>query len=282
MTKPPKKPECFVVMPITTPESLRPRYRDDAEHFYPHVYDCLLAPAIEKAEFKPIPPKTSGAEVIHAEIIKKLETTDLVLCDMSTLNANVFFELGIRTAVNKPVCLIVDEATGKPPFDTSLITTLPYDHRLDQWRIDQQITKLADHIKASAATTDNSLWRYFGITTAPARLADNASVADKMEVLTSTVESLQAELRQRRPKLHRAKRITYRSSKIDRITDTLSGVGFSVENLVSYTDGRLRIQVVEPLNHELALAIQRLINAQYDVDLQISGPKQGDLADIPE
>lgn len=84
-------------MPITTPPELLAIYANDRDHF-PHVLKHLFAPAIEKAQYEVIPPAAKGSDLIHAEIIKHLETADLVLCDMSTLNPNVFFELGIRTA----------------------------------------------------------------------------------------------------------------------------------------------------------------------------------------
>ena len=57
-----------------------------------------------------MPPTASGSDLIHAKIIKNLETADLVLCDMSALNPNVFFEFGMRTALNKPA---LDDATTR-------------------------------------------------------------------------------------------------------------------------------------------------------------------------
>lgn len=40
-----------------------------------------------------------------------VEEADMVLCDMSRLNANVFFELGIRTALDRPAALVKDDQT---------------------------------------------------------------------------------------------------------------------------------------------------------------------------
>ena len=115
-----EKKTCFIIMPITTPKSLLTVYGDDANHFK-HVLECIFVPSIEEAGLKAIPPKAKGDDVIQGKIIKELETADLVLCDMSTLNANVFFELGIRTALNKPACMVKDELTNKVPFDTGIV-----------------------------------------------------------------------------------------------------------------------------------------------------------------
>ncbi|MCX5998275.1 MAG: hypothetical protein NTU41_01430, partial [Chloroflexi bacterium] len=91
--------DCFIIMPVSTPDSLVDKYSGDTDHFR-HVLGHLFVPAIKAADLTPILPIAQGSDVIHAEIIKSLETAEFVLCDMSSLNPNVFFELGMRTAVN--------------------------------------------------------------------------------------------------------------------------------------------------------------------------------------
>lgn len=86
---------CFVVMPVTTSSYYVEKF-DDPDPFN-HVSVHLFAPALKQVGFAVIPPSVRGAELIHAEIIKNLEQAELVLCDLSMLNPNVFFELGIRT-----------------------------------------------------------------------------------------------------------------------------------------------------------------------------------------
>ncbi len=159
-------PKCFIIMPITTPVSRLEEYGGDKDHFR-HVLDSLFVPAIEKVGHEAVLPMFGGADLIQAEIIKNLETADLVLCDMSILNANVFFELGIRTAVNKPVCLVRDTLTGRVPFDTSILVHHEYDPGLESWKIRAQIEALSEHLAQSAdrSNGENALWRHFGLTT---------------------------------------------------------------------------------------------------------------------
>jgi len=116
------KKHCFIIMPITTPDNMVDQYEHSGgkDHFK-HVLDCLFVPAVKEAGYEPIPPTTKGSDIIHAGIIQNLETADLVLCDMSSLNPNVFFEFGIRTSLNKPVCVVKDDLTKKVPFDTGII-----------------------------------------------------------------------------------------------------------------------------------------------------------------
>lgn len=98
--------KCFVIMPISTPKLLAETYKDP-DHFS-HVLKYLFTPALEMANYEVIPPAAAGADVIHASIIKNLEEADLVLCDISALNPNVFFELGVRTSLDRPVALVRD------------------------------------------------------------------------------------------------------------------------------------------------------------------------------
>ena len=121
------KKSCFIIMPISTPENLVETYKGDKDHFE-HVLDGLFVPAIKAAGLKPIPPKSKGSEIIQGDIIKKIQTADMLLCDMSALNANVFFELGIRTATNRPVALVKDTKTKNEnvPFDLGSVNHHTY------------------------------------------------------------------------------------------------------------------------------------------------------------
>ena len=135
-----------------------------------------------------------GDDVIQGKIIKELETADLVLCDMSTLNANVFFELGIRTSLNKPACMVKDELTDKVPFDTSIVNYHTYSGALRTWEQDQQVEKLVEHIKDTMPKGEavNSLWKYFGLSST-AIPAPTGGVEERLEMLTSQIEAMRNE-----------------------------------------------------------------------------------------
>jgi hypothetical protein len=181
---------CFVAMPITTPKPYADQL-DDTEHFL-HVLNSLFEPALVKAGYEAVPPISSGSELIHASIIKNLEECELVLCDISALNPNVFFELGIRTALNKPVVIVRDSLTRAIPFDTASINTHTYDVSLRAWLIESEVDKLATHITVTAAKSEgqNPLWRFFGIqqTAQPAQI-ENPTEA-KLDLLIAEISDL--------------------------------------------------------------------------------------------
>ncbi|MEE9553741.1 MAG: hypothetical protein V3W18_05535 [candidate division Zixibacteria bacterium] len=190
-----EKKKCFIIMPITTPEHFLDKYRDSPHHFS-HVLDYLFIPAIESSGYDPVPPKFKGSDVIQGEIIKNLEEADLVLCDMSCLNPNVFFEFGIRTALNHPVCITKDELIKKVPFDPSIQNYHEYKSTLESWELDDEIKKLTDHIKESATRSkgENSLWKYFGLSS-EARPHEGATGVDaKLDYLTLQFDSLRQQI----------------------------------------------------------------------------------------
>jgi hypothetical protein len=156
---------CFVVMPITTPKHLLPAYGNDPDHFQ-HVRDHLLGPALQSQGFLPMWPASQGSNLIHADVIEKLVQSDLVLCDMSGLNPNVFFEMGIRTALNKPLAFVVDDVSHESvPFDTGLVNHHVYVNALRPWTLPDEIERLSRHIETSWAGSprENPLWKHFGL-----------------------------------------------------------------------------------------------------------------------
>ena len=182
-------------MPISTPENWLTHYSNDKDHFE-HVLKHLLIPSLEKVDLEPISPITKGSELIHGEIIKNIEIADLVICDMSTLNPNVFFELGIRTALNKPVCLIKDDVTPKIPFDTSIINNHEYLSALNPWTLDEEINAIANHIEESLKRNEdtNSLWKYFSLSSTAHPVEPEKGIDGRIDFLTMQIEALRNQL----------------------------------------------------------------------------------------
>ena len=116
-----KKPTCFVIMPFSDPEG----YEDG--HFG-NVYKYTFKPAIEAAGYTPLRiDENTVSNLIHSKMMDELVNAPMVLCDLSTNNPNVLYELGIRHAFDKPVVL-VQEYNQKRIFDIGSITIVPY-HR---------------------------------------------------------------------------------------------------------------------------------------------------------
>jgi hypothetical protein len=219
-------------MPISTPEHLVKDYGGDAEHFK-HVLECLFIPAVEAADMMPIPPIAKGSEVIHASFIKHLQTADLVLMDMSTLNANAFFEWGIRTSLNKPVCVVRDTLTpaSKIPFDAAPINSEPYDWRLDAWIIKSEIPKLTTHLNETLrlAQGTNALWKHFGFQQTAELPGPPSNDAEKLDLIVNQMATLTHRLNE--ADLDRASRSSYIPQATPSIESAYAYIGENLTKL---------------------------------------------------
>lgn len=190
--------QCFVAMPISTPPASLAAYRNDNNHFA-HVLEHLFVPAIHRAGMTAVPPLSTGANLVHADIVDKIVKSDLVLCDMSGLNPNVFFEMGLRTALNQPLCFVVDDLTAPNiPFDAGIVNYHIYRSDLAPWTLEDEIATLGEHIRTSIAQSGegNALWRYFGLRAqfgAEGYKPSNGK-DDKLEYLTMEVEGMRRKL----------------------------------------------------------------------------------------
>ena len=214
------------------PDALYDSYRSDSEHFS-HAYEHLFTPALNAAGYDAVSPVTKGSEIIHSEIIKNLESSDLVLCDISILNPNVFFELGIRTALNKPVCLIKDDKTSNIPFDTHIINCYTYNSSMNLWEADEQIKNLSQHIN-STSTDTNALWKIFGFTDVGGmnELQDNNDQLKYKDLLIKNLEMKINSLENDKSKVVNPEKYTlHKCSKCGhgfQIADEYSNIGFSL------------------------------------------------------
>ena len=115
----PKKPTCFVIMPFSDPEG----YPDG--HFR-RVYEYTFKPAIEAAGYTALRiDDNSVSNLIHSKMMNELVNAPMVLCDLSTNNPNVLYELGIRHAFDKPVVLVQEMGQNRI-FDIAGITSVEY------------------------------------------------------------------------------------------------------------------------------------------------------------
>jgi hypothetical protein len=107
------------------------------------------------------------------------------LCDITSGNPNVFFELGVRTAVDKPVSIVKDTKTPGIPFDTAIINVHTYDPSLAPWSLSDDIDKLSGHLRSVIAKSEgrNALWRYFGLTTRAAFRPGESTIEEKIDLI---------------------------------------------------------------------------------------------------
>ena len=116
------EPLCFVVMPF----GVKPDGRGGSVDF-DAVYEDLLAPAIRAAELEPLrADQELVGGLIHKPMYERLILSDYAVADLTTANANVFYELGVRHAVRPFSTVLVSAEVKRVPFDLAPDRVLPY------------------------------------------------------------------------------------------------------------------------------------------------------------
>lgn len=118
------KPLCFVLMPFGRKPAGDGRVVD-----FDAVYTALIKPAIEAAGLEPLradQEMTGG--LIHKAMFERLILCDYAVADLTTANANVFYELGVRHSTRSFTTVPVFAAGwGQLPFDVHGLRAVPYE-----------------------------------------------------------------------------------------------------------------------------------------------------------
>ncbi|MCX7176356.1 MAG: TRAFs-binding domain-containing protein [Proteobacteria bacterium] len=92
------------------------------------IYEHVIKPAVVAAGLEPLrADEEIAGGVIHKAMFERLILCEYAIADLTTANANVFYELGLRHAVRSSATqLIFAEGWGQLPFDVTLLRALPY------------------------------------------------------------------------------------------------------------------------------------------------------------
>lgn len=134
--------ECFVIMPISD----QPGY--DASHFT-KVYEDIFKPACEAAGYKANrADDVKESNLIHLDILKRVVHSPMAICDLSSRNPNVLFELGLRQAFDRPTILVKDKETPEI-FDIAPIRYTTYRQALRYREVIEDQHAIANALRAT-------------------------------------------------------------------------------------------------------------------------------------
>ena len=180
--------KCFVIMPISDMDGYASRH-------FGRVYEHIIKPACEIAGFKPIrADDIMSTNYIALDIIKNIIECDMAVCDLSSRNPNVLYELGIRQAFNLPVTLLKDVKT-KRVFDIQGFRDIEYDESL---RIDtvetttQDLSEVIKNTYESKQSEINSLVSLLGIE--PAKLTEKKKISADTEIILNSLSIIDKRL----------------------------------------------------------------------------------------
>ena len=169
-------PHVFVVMPFgvkeaqaAVPAAEGTQAKPAINISFDEVYELLIAPALTKASCMPFrADQEQGAGDIRTDMYFELVTADVILADISILNPNVFYELGVRHGVAPSGVLMIHGGWAKRPFDVAPDRTFDYDGKLfltetekrdDAWqqRLAAETTRLGAMLRAAIDVDEQTI-----------------------------------------------------------------------------------------------------------------------------
>lgn len=121
--------QCFVISPIGQKHSKVWKHAE-------LVLNYIIRPALEDGNAFVVrrADDNSHAGMITVQVVNCILEADLVVADLSFLNPNVFYELGLRHSTKKPTIHLASNDTVLP-FDNADHRTIFYD--IDDWQSHQ-------------------------------------------------------------------------------------------------------------------------------------------------
>ena len=115
--------KCFVIMPFGQKEDLNGKLIDFDKIYLDFIKDVVADLGMECVRCDEI----AEAGSIHSKMFEHIYEADVAVVDTTALNANVFYELGIRHALNKHVTILMRQPGTKTPFNIQGYQMLDYD-----------------------------------------------------------------------------------------------------------------------------------------------------------
>jgi len=224
---------CFVLMPFGLKKD--PRGGPDID--FDRVYEEGIRPGIEAAGMEPIrADEERVGGIIHKPMFERLLLCDYAVADLTTANANVFYELGIRHAARPATTLAIFAESQALPFDVSFVRALPYflgdDNRFAsreaaalRTALTRRLTELRE--RSVSGATDSPLFQLLPDYGAPDIARLKTDVFRDRLAYSSEVKSRLAQARSRRDK--EALR-----AEADRLSREDTEVGVLVDLFLSY------------------------------------------------
>jgi hypothetical protein len=123
--------QCFVIMPFGEKTDVDGRTIDfDAIHENV-ISDAITGAAMRAAGGPAIEcvrcDKIAQSGWVHRQMIEAIHHSEVVVVDLSTLNPNVFYELGVRHALRNQVTVLISRKGTKTPFNLQGFKYIAYD-----------------------------------------------------------------------------------------------------------------------------------------------------------
>ena len=185
-----KKKTCFVIIGFGPKPDLETGRIIDLDK----TFENLIKPAFDELDIECFRAK----EIRHSGIIdvpmyEWIYKADIVVADVSTLNSNALYELGVRHALRPNTTIVISEDQTKYPFDINHTVIFKYEHLgkdigvSEAYRFKAELKKTVLSV-LSSKTKDSPVYTYLPKLQPPKFKDELPKIAIKEEVQPSFSE----------------------------------------------------------------------------------------------
>lgn len=221
---------CFVLMPFG-------KKRDPAggpEIDFDRIYEAAIAPAILAAGLEPVRAdhEVTGG-IIHKPMFERLLLCEFAVADLTTANANVFYELGVRHAACPYTTLPIFATGQRIPFDVQIVRGMSYglgdgnafsDAEANDLRerLTTRLRELRD-VTHEAAAPDSPLLQLLQGYTTPNLAHLRTDLVEKQLVASASTRRRIADARARQPLAEAVKALAQLEENLGSLRDVETG-----------------------------------------------------------
>jgi len=123
------------------------------------MLEVVYKPAIEKAGLKPVRADNEifGSGKIIDQIWSEINSAKVLVAELTSRNPNVFYELGLSHALQKPVVLVSSNEEDVP-FDLHHIRVIYYDVTDPFWGT-KLIDKIAENVLSAIKNPEEAIFK---------------------------------------------------------------------------------------------------------------------------
>lgn len=270
------KPLCFIIMPFgkkKDPASNR-------EINFDIIYEQYIKPSVEKAGMKPIradEEKIGG--VIHKPMYERLILCEYAVADLTTANANVFYELGVRHVVRPSTTVTIFAQGFNLPFDINFLRSKPYElnEKAELSNLENNINSLVSGLKEVKKNkqTDSPIYQLL----AGIKFKNNLTM-EQTEAFKNQVDEINKKKMRLTKILNSKDRVEDKIKLVSKIKDEIGiidedEIGISIKIIFAYRALEAYEEIVEFIE-KMPQYIQNItvIQEQYGLSLNRIGRSQ--------
>jgi len=153
---------CFVSIPFG-------RKRDNDGHVldFDFLYGTVIRPVVKDLGMESFRlDEFSPSAILQKTLIKAIITSDLMIADITTLNPNVLYEIGIRHALKRRRTLLIS-AEARLPWDLSYLQVIQYRWDSSGYLTDESASEFREKLKMAISQSqrgtiiDSPIYEFF-------------------------------------------------------------------------------------------------------------------------